>query len=173
MSYILSDKISIFPLAKHRVNKNNDRLFYEHNVANLIRQLIDTEGFIIRGPETVATDGLLTSELEFNLYGYHIMIESGTNLFSSNLSGDIYAQIELSTDKNVPTEIVGQDESETKEYKGLEITSTPNTSSENHRSIKLYERKETAGMVTFELCEDSLIKFKQSRVKVIGIDGKR
>lgn len=119
MSYINTDAISVFPLAKNRPSDRSARLFYENNVANIIRQLVDTEGFIIL-PEagTDATQDLFVlntdssktvldgaedllkitfsihAPLVFNLYGYYFNIWN-----ESTRSVDIFNQQELSQDE--------------------------------------------------------------------------
>lgn len=119
MSYINKDAISIFPLAKNRPSDRSARLFYENNVANIIRQLVDTEGFIIL-PEagTDATQDLfvlnndssktvldgaedllkitfsINAPLVFNLYGYYFNIWN-----ESTGSVDIFNQQKLSQDE--------------------------------------------------------------------------
>lgn len=87
MSYISSSNISIFPLSKNRPNDRSSRLFYENNIANLLRQTVDVEGFIISSPDefvldaTVAADGARNkitittlNHIIFNLYGYYFDI---------------------------------------------------------------------------------------------------
>lgn len=119
MSYINKDAISVFPLAKNRPSDRSARLFYENNVANIIRQLVDTEGFIIL-PEagTDATQDLfvlnndssktildgseeslkitfsINAPLVFNLYGYYFNIWN-----ESSGSVDIFNQQKLSQDE--------------------------------------------------------------------------
>lgn len=119
MSYINKDAISVFPLAKNRPSDRSARLFYENNVANIIRQLVDTEGFIILpevetdltqdlfvlnndSSKTVldgAEDSLkitfsISAPLVFNLYGYYFNIWN-----ESTGTVDIFNQQKLTQDE--------------------------------------------------------------------------
>ena len=48
MNNVISTAVKVFPLSKNRPTDRSSRLFYEDNVTNMITQVIDTEGFIIK-----------------------------------------------------------------------------------------------------------------------------
>lgn len=154
--YILSDHIKVFPAGKYRSIKSNDytsRIFYEQNVSNLIRQLIDVPGFIISGD--ISTQGLISEDFSINLYGYNFIINSGINLISINSSNQVinkdnnpigsnvtfytYVGIKLQEFDNSIFELQGQDVYDNGElvYQGLEIFNDLNklTNLEGYASI--------------------------------------
>ena len=110
MSFIASNNISIFPLSKNRPNDRSSRLFYENNIANLLRQTVDVEGFMISLPEDFTLnvsnveDGgknkITLSTLNniiFNLYGYYFNIGSKLQAtilhsFTYNNDSDIFIE---------------------------------------------------------------------------------
>lgn len=141
--YLSSTAVKAFPLGKPRAQDSGDitsRIFYEQTVSNIIRQLIDTKGFLINCPSTIPTTGVLSSRLEFNLGGYWFEVDSGTNIFPFNANKElvheeytdegtnetvlenktcyIYACIELTSSE--PYEISGQD-TDTGNYEGLKF----------------------------------------------------
>ena len=163
MSNIKSTDISIFPLAKPRQN-NTSRLFYEQNVTNLLRQLMDTDGFIIQPCEL---DGnKCKGELIFNLYGYYFKINNGATLVDDLNGTYIIARITLT--ETEPVEIDGQDDNDL--YTGLDIICTDTISNDNTNSKTL---------VIFEKINDSwqpynssFNKFNPQSLIITGIDGK-
>lgn len=170
MSYINSEHISIFPFSKIRNNKDKDRLFYENNIAGIIRQLIDTEGFIITAPEKIQLESSLDSKLEFNLHGYNIIIDEGAYIFESVPQdvNHIYAEIILDT-SGVTPEISGQDVDNY--FEGLEIIATKNKlpSSENNKyRLELFELIDNIWVV----CQKSKLKFNSNVINITGIDGR-
>ena len=195
MSYISSGRISIFPLAKARDTDRNARMFYEDNVANIIRQVIDTVGFICSPNDatdflsgTLNDDGSKVivknnQELVFNLYGYYILIKPGTELFTYNPKPadnvkDYIVKALLFTD-NVTKEVVGQDDKQ--KYQGLHIGVAADidgvTRPENvtAHEIELFKIHTNDTEVTTTFAPESLIKFRQNSLELsIGfIDGKR
>lgn len=163
MSNIKSTDISIFPLAKPRQN-NTSRLFYEQNVTNLLRQLMDTDGFIIQPCEL---DGnKCKGELIFNLYGYYFKINNGATLVD-NLNGEyIIARITLT--ENEPVEIEGQDDNDL--YTGLEIICSDNISN-NNPNTKILTLFTKIGD-KWEPLSSSFNKFNPQSLIVDVIDGK-
>lgn len=135
--YIQSTNIDIFPMAKSRDGISlTNRLFYEQNIANLIRQVVDKEGFIISGGELNGTE--LSTDLIFNIYGYWVCIKSGTDLKGAFDSGnEVSAHITLNNDP--VQEIVGQDEGEgtNKLYEGLLLSSSaPSVDAPDNQCVK-------------------------------------
>lgn len=127
MAYIQSDKITAFPLAKNREVDRKSNLFYEENIANIVNQLIDTQGFVIT--QTVdfmsVENGQLKmnsdSVFQFSLGGRLFTITSDDTNYPimSVASGQtVYAYISVD-DKG---EVVGQDESNF--YEGLVLNTT-------------------------------------------------
>lgn len=169
MSNIQSQYIKIFPLAKPRKNNIASRLFYEQNVTNLLRQLMDTEGFIIQPCEI--DNNTCKGDLIFNLYGYYFEIKSGTNLGDLSTGKYIIANILLSSQE--PIEIEGQDEQkeDTYFYTGLEINCTDDISNKNSnvKSLILFEKNDSDN---WEIYKPSLNKFDVRSLLISGIDGK-
>lgn len=122
---INSDRIKLFPISKPRSNDPTSRLFYEDNIANMLRQIVGENGFVINAPKQLTLrNGYYVNaqeDLEFNIYGYYVNIKADTNLIESNGIKDyIYAQI-IIDNSSIP-EIKGQDNAGI--YEGLEIISS-------------------------------------------------
>ena len=133
---IASNSLSVFPLSKNRTGDRSARLFYENNVANIIRQLIDVEGFLISDSfsldvgNALSDSGIVTypillkDTLVFNLYGYYFCINKGAQIcrvsFDQNnidsVTYTLYAAIEIDT---VANEIKYFDNNSV--YEGLQI----------------------------------------------------
>ena len=179
MSYIATENISIFPLSKERPKKRENNIFYESNVANILRQLIDTEGFIITPPSD-ATELLrvengslkLQKSLMFNIYGYYVEISSGASLADNVAKDDVfYACIKIKDN-----EIDGQDNDSDK-YEGLNIvTDISNLTGEEYHSLPLFEITKIDG----DKCECKFIQDSYTKIQpksfdfsIDFIDGKR
>lgn len=163
MSNIKSTDISIFPLAKPRQN-NISRLFYEQNVTNLLRQLMDTDGFIIQPCEL---DGnKCKGELIFNLYGYYFKINDGATLVDDLNGKYIVATIKLT--ENEPVEIDGQDDNDL--YTGLNIICRDTISNDNPnvKTLTIFEKVDN----NWQPCSSSFNKFNPQSLIITGIDGK-
>lgn len=173
--YINSDSISIFPLSKPRKVEKTSRLFYEENITNLIRQVVDVDSFIIKSPlDYNSESAILSDNLIFNLYGYYFNIHSNSGFISSNrIANDdkyIVAKIVLSGE---PLEISGQD-NDVKEYEGLSIESVKAvpTDTDTDKYIVLFKRNST-DTKKWDSYEDSFKKFSANNFIITGIDGKR
>ena len=193
--YIQSDKINVFPLAKNRTTDKDARLLYEHNVANIIKQLIDTDGFVISDSVSVSTgtetkneySGYseypvnLTNPLEFNIGGYFFRIESGTTIaMVPKVTTDtkdtiipLYASIQID---NVSKELLGQDTDN--KYEGLGIYTEPQVNENNTvvsmHLLDLYWTQIDAGTLKLNcrIPESSRLKFAKKSIPVITrIDG--
>jgi hypothetical protein len=165
--YINSDAINIFPLAKPRLNNRDNRLFYEENVTNLIRQVVDNKSFIISAPEQTGTK--LTEDLLFNIFGYFVKIDKGTEILDINsVKKYLYAKIILSTE--APFEIAQQDDNN--KYQGLSIESYDNLQSDtdSYKYLLLYVKQADGKL---HLATESLKKFDISSFSISGLDGKR
>lgn len=174
--------VSVFPIAKNRVvNGRQQRLLYEDNIANLIRQLSDACGFVISTGENAVKlfqdeDGarVKINNLAFNLYGYYFSISASNTVVELPVNlpqGDnpnpaqqtvyLNAQIMLNSHK----ELDGQDQEET--YTGLLLslsdTSIPkndnfitdNTVVEGE-TITKYKIQSTLGAITYRYEEQTL-----------------
>ena len=202
--YVLSSRIKAFPLGRPRSQGSEDitsRIFYEQTVSNLIKQLINTKGFIIKCPKTITTSGNLSSELEFNLGGYWFNISSGTNIFPLENNVLVYEKVDIKEDEpgtsitsanpcyiyacikltsTVPYEISGQDELYKSQnvYRGLRFIA----SSKSPENFKDYEyflpifsgQTNNSGtpIGTWNVYQDSYIKFDSTSINITGIDGK-
>ena len=185
MAYIASDKIGIFPLSKNRTSETplNSRLFYESNVANIINQVIDTDGFVITNYDDLNavqyndnTQTLsLSTPLEFNIGGYYVKIDEESNHFvripfeGVSKPEAIYASITLTDD--TPTEINGQDDNGV--YTGIEFTTNEPTN--KTFTLKILERFATSPFGNqhfYRVPQESKIKFDLLSLGITAIDGK-
>lgn len=163
MSNIESKSINIFPLAKPRTS-NYSRLFYEQHVTNMLRQLMDTDGFIIQSCSI--NDNKCVGDLIFNLYGYYFKINSGAYL--GDLSAGNYISAKITLTESEPIEIVGQDENDV--YTGLEIICTDDISNDNPniKMLTLFTKIEDK----WQPITSSFNKFNPQSLIVDIIDGK-
>lgn len=203
MSYhIDKGSIHVFPLAKNRSEDKAARLFYEDNIANIVRQVTDTTGFIIApqandlkskisyvksatqpvNGDLVRYDFILSDSFSFNLYGYYFMLDSGTKLVQVDFDAtkselqhvaDIYAAIVVNDG-----EVQGQDDEGV--YNGLHVlTSKPSTEDGYTAVLKLFSIDTSIinSNRTFDFIVDdsSYIKSNASSVNIVikRIDGKR
>lgn len=168
-----SQSIKVFPLAKPRSVASKDitsRIFYEQNVSNLVRQLLDVEGFVVSG--NVDTNGEVVENLAIDLMGYYFEIESGT-ILTDNISDDaneLYAAIKFKSndndsDENYPIEIDGQDTNGV--YMG--ITFFEDVPTQDWHKLKLLEKDSTG----WKLVDGSNAKFSAKSIKIDWIDGQR
>ena len=143
-----SDNIHIFPVAKIRTEQRS-RILYEDNVSNIIRQLIDTNGFVLPDNPTIFAEyvdttsgdtcvgvfkemddqGNINTEpfrIKFNIYGYYVEITN--TILTVNTYDKVFAK--LSITKGFPQEISGQDititegTSKVNVYQGVELIAT-------------------------------------------------
>lgn len=139
--FLNSGDISVFPLAKNRVvNGRQQRLLYEDNITNLIRQLVDSKAFVISqasdcvsivaasAEDTLATHYIQIGALAFNVRGYYfqstatggsrpkIPIELKDNTLPVELC--LNATISLTLNR----ELYGQDEGSVYEGVGFSIS---------------------------------------------------
>lgn len=175
---LLSQYVKIFPFAKYRSSTTQDitsRLFYEQNVSNLIRQIIDTQGFIISGGVTF--QGITNSDASFcfNLYGYYFEISPNVNLIppegqnSNYIIASIKMQERQPNLQNIlpPLEIEGQDNSEGV-FEPLVIEAVNILPSEGIYLVLL----EKDSSDNWHVYEDSYSKFDVMSLNITGIDGK-
>lgn len=191
MSNIPSNNIVVFPLSKARGEgvdgdvARESKIFFENNIANIVRQMLDTNGFII-SPSLEDTDalGIVSNtvvlnggrHLEFNIGGYYVRIfnkDSGGiplyELSDNSTTGSIYASITFDQNK----EISKQDYNNLYEGLTLAFYATDSTAPEDSGDIiyfKLIDIKDG----TAEFCKDSYIKFDLNSYKFPKfIDGQR
>ena len=201
--YLLSTQVKAFPLGRPRSQGSGDitsRIFYEQTVSNIIRQLIDTKGFLINCPNTMSSSGTLGSTLEFNLGGYWFEVDSGTNIFPldgnrhliyekytdegveetvlKNSTCYLYACIELTSSE--PYEISGQDEQYNGRdvYQGLKFIAsnyTPTHFNDYEYFLPIftgYTNNDGSPIGTWNVYNDSFIRFDINSLNITGIDGK-
>lgn len=159
--FIQSQNIVVFPVAKARDassgQTNGGRLFTEQYVANMIKQLINTNGFMI-SCYTIGTQGLTNIDAngfttgadiitEFNINGYYFKVKlpsilEAINEFKSKhevVSGSNYYIVAEIVGFDDNQEIAGQDEKDrgTSFYKGLQIYVTNTNQLNNGSSLVL------------------------------------
>lgn len=199
MSYnINSRNIHVFPLAKNRIDDRSARLFYEDNIANIVRQVIDTEGFIISPSDgkldlkaqSVDTTGntvkylfKLKGDFEFNLHGYYFSIskdsiicevEFRSDISDDSLIADVYAYITIKDG-----EIQGQDLDDV--YTGLNVVRSsseiPEDSSASLSLFKIYASTDPSSnrVFRYEIPDSSYLRISNQAVdiNIKRIDGKR
>lgn len=168
MYYVKSDAVKAFPLAKPRLGTSKDitsRIFYEQNVSNMIRQIIDVDGFIISG--SVTTAGVVQDSLCFDIYGYYFELSNGTKLVESGTSATkVFALIKVSNTE--PVEIEGQDESG--EYRGLCFSDKLES---GYKGFQLLEKQDGSGPDSgWRLVIPSYRKFDIDSLGIDWIDAK-
>lgn len=170
-----STDIKVFPFARYRESRIDlsSRLFYEYNVARLIKQLIDTEGFIISGTLDEST-GSVSETVALNIGGYYFEFQQGAKLPPSTTSNVIYAYIiltDIAVDENnqpTPPELVGQDDKGN--FTALTLCDdVPTEITGNIIYLKLAE-KDTNGK--WKLASESYKKFSMNSLTLEKIDGK-
>lgn len=143
-----SENIHIFPVAKIRIEQRS-RILYEDNVSNIIRQIIDTNGFVIPDDadnltifdeyvdstngvtcvgiykDTDDQGNIITDpfRIKFNIYGYYVEINN--TILPVNKYTKVFAK--LSITKDFPQEISGQDVTDsegTTVYEGIKLIAT-------------------------------------------------
>jgi hypothetical protein len=161
-------------------------MLYEHNIANIIRQLIDVDGFII---QEGSTDGEnLISTLIFNLEGYNFKINAAENPSSKiklppARSGTyLIARLDFQTLEGELRELKGdaQNGNGIECFEGLILEAQDSLESLNTPYLILYESKQ-AGVDSQDnplykwknsVYQPSLNKFKLNSIAITGIDGK-
>ena len=184
-----SGDISVFPLAKNRVvNGRQQRLLYEDNITNLIRQLVDSGAFVISDEEKArdcasivaasaddeqATHYIQVGALAFNIRGYY---------FQSTATGDSRPKIPIELEDNTSPvelylnatisltlnrELYGQDEGNI--YKGVGFSiSESSISSEGNDEFDNSVYTETLGKLVCTYDEEQqqwTVKFDPKTVK--------
>lgn len=175
MSYIRSDKITAFPLAKNRVGDRESNLFYEQNIANIVNQVADTQGFIVtpnidflyidKGQLLMEKNKLLQVSLGGRLFTISTQGEPEAMKLSDVTDGEtVYICISV-----VNGEVSGQDENEF--YKGLTIT----TSGEevNNHTYTLELANISGDRVTIPETSYLKLNLKSFAPAIKIIDGKR
>lgn len=169
MSYVDSSKIKVFPFSRYRSTEDtSSRLFYEQNVSNIIRQLINTDGFVISGGVTGSNACSVSNSgpLCLNVYGYYFEIDANTVLIpaaaqSYSTGTSIYASITLTNTS--PKELVGQDDSSG--FTALNFTTTEPESG-------YYIKVATKTSSSWKLADRAKVKFTADSFSFDVIDGK-
>lgn len=166
--FINSEKIKVFPFAKYSrpANDLGSRLFYECNIARLITQLIDTDGFIISGD--IDSNATVIETLKFNIKGYYFEILPETSLLPTDIKAEdssIYGIIYLT---NSPEELDGQDDGTY--FTSFVISSSP-IDKENTTKyyIKLLEKDADNN---WSIPKESYLRYNTSSLNIKKIDGK-
>lgn len=182
MAYLESANVEVFPIAKERNPNFGSRLFTEHNVSNLIRQLMNpnSNGFIISSSQ----DEKGNWTIEFNLLGYYFKIKGINTELINSINGSftsvtgVYAYVIIDETNN---EIKGQDEEGTNAdgekvlyYKGLNIAfKDPNSDIKDPKSyvkyLKLLDFKYENKVGTLTLVRNNI---GIGAASIGGIDGK-
>lgn len=180
--FLNSTNVEVFPVAKPRSKQTNGgRLFTEKYVANIIRQLIGTNGFIIS-----CTDGQSTTSfsqdasliIEFNISGYYFKISGQiikallSELTAAEKKSKLYLLAKI-VGFDTSNEIAGQDEEDL--YKGLEVylSETKQDISNGIVLLELSGKDTGSGMTyTSKPVIDSYQKFDATSVYITEIDGK-
>ena len=192
MANITSEQIKIFPVSTNRDSDPASRLFYEHNIANIIRQISDYKyGFIINGPSKF--NGTLEADLELCIYGYYLKILNHTVIFSDLTDTYVVAKLDLQKisleNSDFIYQLLGQDDLEntniddSNSFKPLNINCISNSRfselmsndfiEENDEGISVYLPLYKRSGDTYEICTDSLRKLNSSSVNIVRINGKR
>ena len=176
--YLQSDRVKAFPLAAPRSNSSNDitsRIFYEQNVSNLIRQLVDVDGFVISG-EVDSENGNVKDKLCFNIYGYYFELSNGAEIakVEDSEATKIYVGIKfIYNDEGevYPLEISGQDEGG--KYTGLEFSGSEFGS--EYKSFLLLENtgKSVEGKNNWRIAPESYYRFNIDKLGIDWIEAKR
>ena len=191
--YLPSNSIRAFPLGRPRSTNSNDitsRIFYEQTVSNIVKQLIDTNGFIISGSEINSNNGTLLNNLELNIGGYYFNILQNSLVFglstegklNSYLSytGTIYIYFCIDLTSQEPKEIIGQDildQNSNLIYQGLVIeasNATPDNFSGHTYCLPVFYGNVTNGIPnysTWTIYNNSYFKFSVNSLDITGIDG--
>ena len=192
--YLQSKQVKAFPLGRPRSTSSNDitsRIFYEQNVSNIIRQLIDVPGFIIKESDIdMASNGTLKSNLIIDIGGYYFEISKGSAVVPFNGDGavvdnntplknaTVYLYFCVDTTDAEPHEVIGQDATDNT-YQGLVIeASTISPSNYNKHTYNVpifYGTTDSNGLPnnnTWKIYVNSFTKFDSQSLKITGIDGK-
>ena len=192
--YLKSKQVKAFPLGRPRSTGSNDitsRIFYEQNVSNIIRQLIDVPGFIISAPNINMPSGNISgSNLIMDIGGYYFDISSGSTIVPFNGDGavvdgntvlknsTVYLYFCIDTTNKEPYEIIGQDSTDNT-YQGLVIeASTLNPSKFKKHTYNLpvyFGNTDSNGIPksdTWKIYANSYMKFNTRSLNITGIDGK-
>ena len=182
MSYVPSSQIKVFPLAKNRADDTGSRLLYESNIANIIRQLITNDGFVIKPkyepPDEQYTEMpykldsntiKITGDVIFNLGGYYFeILGSSSEVIVGSVSAsvdagkNVYAGIKIQDN-----EIRGQDVDTN--YEGLALYIAESKDSDNYDyslGLCMYDGSKLIKI------SDSYQKFSLTDLNITGIDGK-
>ena len=193
-----SSSIGIFPFAKNRPDDRNARIFYENNVANIIRQLCDGEGFIVSPPQTQSVEGWFSIKnvdgkyylsfdepeavLQLNIGGYFVEVKSDskdeTVLFPlpEKSEDGVYAYIKVS---EASREVEGQDSGS--KFQGVTFSTREPSDETGYKTycLKILDvsvGEGTGNGPTIEscsMCKDSYLIFNMDRFNIDCIDGKR
>ena len=192
--YLKSKQVKAFPLGRPRSTGSNDitsRIFYEQNVSNIIRQLIDVPGFIISAPNINMPSGNISgSNLIMDIGGYYFDISNGSTIVPFNGDGavvdgntalknsTVYLYFCIDTTNKEPYEIIGQDSTDNT-YQGLVIevsTLNPGKFKKHTYNLPVYFGNTDSNGIpkadTWKIYANSYMKFNTRSLNITGIDGK-
>ena len=192
--YLQSKQVKAFPLGRPRSTSSNDitsRIFYEQNVSNIIRQLIDVPGFIISASDISMPSGTISgNNLIIDIGGYYFDILSGSSIVPFNSDGavvdgntvlkdsTVYLYFCIDTTNEEPHEIIGQDSTDNT-YQGLVIevsTLNPDTFNKHTYNLPVYFGNTDSNGIpkadTWMIYANSYMKFNARSLNITGIDGK-
>lgn len=192
--YLQSKQVKAFPLGRPRSTSSNDitsRIFYEQNVSNIIRQLIDVPGFIISASGINMPSGTVSgSNLVIDIGGYYFDISNGSTIVPFNSDGavvdgttilknsTVYLYFCIDTTSEEPHEIIGQDSTDNT-YQGLVIevsTLSPDKFNKHTYNLPVYfgntDNNGIPKANTWKIYVNSMMKFNSESLNITGIDGK-
>lgn len=187
MSYIKSDKLKVFPTAHTRTSQLSSRMLYEQNIANIIGQFIDKDGFVVQFPKKLetGTNSIIinnnSSSLIFNLQGYYFTLLPGAS-FPKPDGEEKYLIAYLNTNTLDTDNLLAElkelkQDSAAGDFEGLSIEIITDLKSISVPYIILYKSiKDSSSSgpaaYTWKDYTDSLAKFELSSLHITGIDGK-
>ena len=192
--YLQSKQVKAFPLGRPRSTSSNDitsRIFYEQNVSNIIRQLIDVQGFIISAAGINMPSGTVSgNNLVIDIGGYYFDISNGSTIVPFNSDGavvdgttilknsTVYLYFCIDTTSEEPHEIIGQDSTDNT-YQGLVIevsTLSPDKFNKHTYNLPVYfgntDNNGIPKANTWKIYVNSMMKFNSESLNITGIDGK-
>lgn len=192
--YLQSKQVKAFPLGRPRSTSSNDitsRIFYEQNVSNIIRQLIDVPGFIISASGINMPSGTVSgSNLVIDIGGYYFDISNGSTIVPFTSDGavvdgttilknsTVYLYFCIDTTSEEPHEIIGQDSTDNT-YQGLVIevsTLSPDKFNKHTYNLPVYfgntDNNGIPKANTWKIYANSMMKFNSESLNITGIDGK-
>ena len=165
VTYMLSDKIDVFPATRRTFQSSHSRQVTEASIAGIVNRLIDKDGFVVTNlPNNAEQQNNMM--FEFNIHGYYFRASLGDLV--SPFNNDVYGIITIDNGNVYEfNELVGSDENNL--YKGIRFSESDpsNAILENEYYLHLLSKVDSVWQVP----ERSKIKFLPSSVDIELIDG--